>query len=528
MTLSEEPITAEVVGPYKIVAATGFGMFLSALDGSIVNVSLVTIAGNLGVNMGYIQWIVIAYLLIITSFMPLMGKLGDRFGKTKIFQLGMILFITGSFFCAMSRSLELLVSSRIFQAIGASMMSANGLALVTYFTTSENRGRAMGFSSVILAAALGLGPVLGGILSEFFGWPSIFLVNLPIGVIGFIVVLKIVPRTDPVKETKFDTIGAALFFVLLFSLVYYFTILETISMLVSILFIELIFGSFLALILRESSFTSPIIPTGVMADRRISTSIFSAIFAYMSYIPVSFLIAFYLQEALGYSQSLTGLFLITHPITITIVGPISGFLSERIKARTQTIIGIFIEGVGLFFLGSAVPNIPLMVVGVALTGTGLSLFTVANGNFIMTSAPKQYMGVVSALTNIARTTGFSIAIAMITAIFTGFFVIFNPGGFVTGPEYVSGYTVAVQLTIWVFASLTLLAALISSFRGLSPAEAIKYGKIEGEVPTIDEQAEKLVAWMCPECGSQITLKGTEQLQAGKSIECTFCGVVISG
>jgi len=117
-------------GPYKIVAATSFGVFLSALDASIVNVSLVTMKDNLGVTMDAIQWIVVAYLLIVTSAMPLMGKLGDRFGKTNIFQLGMLVFISGSLLCAISVGLEMLVAARVFQALGASMLSANGLALV--------------------------------------------------------------------------------------------------------------------------------------------------------------------------------------------------------------------------------------------------------------------------------------------------------------------------------------------------------------------------------------------------------------
>ncbi|MBY8998424.1 MAG: MFS transporter, partial [Candidatus Thorarchaeota archaeon] len=161
-------------GPYKIVAATSFGIFLSALDASIVNVSLVTMKDSFGVSIAAIQWVVVAYLLIVTSAMPLMGKLGDRLGKTRVFQLGMLVFISGSLFCAISVGFEMLVAARVFQALGASMISANGLALVTYFTTPQNRGRAIGMNSIVLAAALGMGPVVGGVLTQFYGWPSIF------------------------------------------------------------------------------------------------------------------------------------------------------------------------------------------------------------------------------------------------------------------------------------------------------------------------------------------------------------------
>ena len=486
-TESEIPIHSP--GPYKVVLATSFGVFLSALDSSIVNVSLVTIRNSLGVSMVAIQWVVVAYLLIMTSTMPLMGKLGDRIGKTKVFQLGMLVFITGSFLCAISVGLEMLVAARVFQAIGASMLSANGLALVTYFTTPQNRGRAIGMNSVVLATALGSGPVLGGILSQLYGWPSIFLVNLPIGLIGFIVVQFVIPDTDPVRETKFDTIGAALFFSFLFLLIYYVTISTSTNLGISILIIEGILITFLAFILREASFDSPIITTGVLADRRISASIFSALLAFMAMIPISFLLPFYLQDALGFNQSMTGVFLMVHPIMISVNGPIAGFVSERVRAKVQTVIGLLVQFAGLAFIALAIPNVILMAVGVAIMGTGLSFFSVANGNFIMTAAPKKYMGVVSALTNISRTTGFSIATALVTTVFGVFFALTNPGGLTSGPIFSVGYGEAVEMSIWVFSGLCLIAAVISSFRGTNQAEEerINNEKIEGVTPQTHQQ-----------------------------------------
>ncbi|MFW9769229.1 MAG: MFS transporter [Candidatus Thorarchaeota archaeon] len=467
---SGTPVNTKKPGPYKIVAATSFGVFLSALDASIVNVSLFTMEEDLGVSMAQIQWVVVAYLLILTSTMPLMGKLGDRLGKTKVFQLGMLVFITGSFICAISVGLEMLIVARTFQALGASMLSANGLALVTYFTTPQNRGRAIGMNSVVLAAALGTGPVLGGILTQNFGWPSIFLVNLPIGIIGFLVVQFVIPETEPVRETRFDTIGAALFFSFLFVLIYYVTVSPSASLGISVLYIEIFMITFLAFILREGSFDSPIIETSVLADRKISASIFSALLAFMAMVPISFLLPFYLQDALGFNQSTTGLFLMVHPIMISITGPAAGFASERVRAKIQTVIGLLVQLAGLAFIALAIPNVLLMAVGVAIMGTGLSFFSVANGNFIMTAAPKKYMGVVSALTNISRTTGFSIATALVTTIFGIFFALTNPGGMTSGPIFTAGYGDAVEMTIWTFSALCLVAALISSLRGTNEVE----------------------------------------------------------
>ncbi|MFW9975088.1 MAG: MFS transporter [Candidatus Thorarchaeota archaeon] len=475
-------------GPYRIVAATSFGVFLSALDASIVNVSLVTMKDSLGATMTAIQWVVVAYLLIVTSAMPLMGKLGDRLGKTRIFQLGMLVFITGSFLCAISIGLEMLVASRVFQALGASMIAANGLALVTYFTTPQNRGRAIGMNSVVLAAALGSGPVIGGVLSQYYGWPSIFLVNLPIGIIGFLVVQFIIPETEQVREIKFDTIGAALFFSFLFLLIYYVTLVPAISFEIGILFIEGIVITFLAFIIREGSFHSPIIATGVLADRRISSSIFSAILAYMAMVPISFLMPFYLQEALGFNQSMTGVFLMVQPIMISVTGPIAGFVSERMRAKIQTVLGLLVQLSGLVVIALVIPNVLLMAIGVALMGTGLSFFSVANGNFIMTAAPKRYMGVVSALTNIARTTGFSIATALVTTIFGTFFLLTNPGGATSGPIFTEGYGQAVQMTVWAFTGLCIIAAVISSMRGTNHIEDSRMNN--NQRPTIKDQTHQ--------------------------------------
>jgi len=457
-------------GPYRVVVATSFGIFLSALDASIVNVSLVTMMTSFGVMIDAIQWVVVAYLLILTSTMPLMGKFGDRFGKKRIFQLGMLVFIAGSFGCAISIGLEMLVAARVFQALGSAMISANGLALVTYFTTPQNRGRAIGLNSVVLAAALGSGPVLGGILTQLFGWESIFLVNIPIGIIGFFAVQYAIPKTELVHETKFDTIGAGLFFSFLFLIIYYVTVATTSDGITSFIFIGGALIAFIGFILRERSFDSPVIAISVLTDKKISASIFSALLAYMAMVPISFLLPFYLQEALGFNQVMTGIFLIIQPLMISVTGPLAGFVSERVNAEIQTTVGLIVQLAGLVFLALVVPNVLLMGIGVALMGTGLSFFSVANGNFIMTAAPKKYMGVVSALINLARTTGFSVATALVTTVFGVFFLTFNPWGFASGSVFVESYGRAFQSSVFMFSFLAIIAAIISTLRGLNKAE----------------------------------------------------------
>jgi MFS family permease len=169
---------------------------------------------------------------------------------------------------------------------------------------------------------------------------------------------------------------------------------------------------------------------------------------------------------------------------ISVVGPFAGFVSERVKARTQTVVGLIIQFIGLLFFGMAVASVQTMpnpetipwislilpVMGILTLGFGLSFFSVANGNFIMTSAPREYMGVVSALTNISRTTGFSVATALVTTVFTLNFAATNTTGATSGPLFVGAYTMAYQFTIWTLAILAILGVIISVFRGFSPAE----------------------------------------------------------
>ena len=467
----------KVPGPYMVVAATSFGVFLTALDSSIVNVSLNTMAASFGVDIDEIEWVILAYLLILTSGMPLMGKLGDRVSKTRIFQLGMLVFVLGSLFCALSRTLVELVAFRSLEAVGASMMGANGLALVTYFTTPQNRGRAMGLSQVVLAAALGFGPVVGGVLTEFFGWNSIFLINIPIGAVGFVVVARIVPQTQRVTEVKFDGLGGTLFLSFLFMLIYSITVsVRGIPGESTVLappieyvpFMVLAIGFAAAFVVRERRFVSPIIPLAVLGDRRIAASILSSALSYMALIPVSFLLPFFLQRVMDMNPAQTGLFLTIHPMTISAMGPIAGLLSEHVSARFQTVMGVSIQLLGLLVISLSMPNLLVMALGVVTMGSGLSMFTVANTNFIMTSAPKQYMGVVSALTNISRTSGFSVGTALAAAALDANLLAL---GYTVGNDAV--YTLAVQYSVAAFCILLLFAALASLPRGLSPSEELR-------------------------------------------------------
>ncbi len=454
-----------VPGPMVIAAATGLGVFLSALDSSIVNVSLVTVARDLAVGREEIQWVVVAYLLVYTAFMPLMGKVGDRLGLERVFQSGMVLFMAGSLMCALSHSLVQLVVARLFQALGASMMAANGLALIAYFTTPEDRGRAMGLNSVVLAAALAMGPVIGGVLSEHFGWPSIFLVNLPVGLVGLVFFHYEVGATERDEEVAFDVPGALLLLGGLAVTVLTVSLARRLTPDYTLPLVALATLFFVGFVLREEAFHTPMIPVALMADRRIATSVLSALLMFIAIVPVTYMFPFFLQEALGYDQSMTGLLLVVHPLVISIVGPAAGLMSERVSGAAQTSAGLVLVAAGLFAMGAATPHVPSMLAAVAVMGVGTATFSVANGNFAMTAAPPQHRGVVSALVNVARTTGFAIGTAGVTAVFVVVYGVLTgiPGGPPTID--VTAYILTYRAVVWTFSLFAVAGAVVSLVRG---------------------------------------------------------------
>ena len=157
-----------------LISATGIGAFLASLDGTIVNISLPQIMGSLGVAQNLVQWIILSYLLTMIAFTTVSGDLGDRISNKLVFQTGMIIFSLASLLCFFARSLILLILFRIIQGVGATGMVANGMAIITRFTTRENRGLAIGLNSLLIAVAIGLGPILGGALTEYLDGVLIF------------------------------------------------------------------------------------------------------------------------------------------------------------------------------------------------------------------------------------------------------------------------------------------------------------------------------------------------------------------
>jgi EmrB/QacA subfamily drug resistance transporter len=204
---------------WKILPVVLLAPLMGSLDGSIVNVALPTMAKELRVGLDGAQWAISSYLIVISALILIFGKIADQLGKTGVFRWGFLVFGAGSLLCAFSWSLPVLIAARSFQAIGASMYMSSNQAIIASIFPHEERGRALGLLSTTVAVGTMLGPPLGGIMVELFGWPSLFLVNIPISIFAFIAGGAMLPR-EPRKGglAGFDILGASLFALFIVSL----------------------------------------------------------------------------------------------------------------------------------------------------------------------------------------------------------------------------------------------------------------------------------------------------------------------
>ncbi len=441
---------------------------MSAMDGSIVNVSLVTIADALNTNMEGVRWIVIVYLLVISALIGIGGSLGDIHGRKMIFQLGMLLFMLGSFLCSFSSTLEFLILSRILQAIGAAALTANGLALVITYVEPSIRGRAIGLNSLVVAGALSTGPVVGGILTEFIGWPSIFVINIPIGLIGIILVQQYIPETTKKDISKLDYRGMTLFIIIAFSLVQGILVLFEGSFW-GLIFIFIALVCSLLFVFFENTHPTPMISIGIMKNKGILIGIISSFLCYMVYYSVVFLLPFYYQEVLSFKPSQTGILMIVPPLAMAIMGPFAGIFAEKVDAKKSTTIGaislsLFVISLSILFIifpRNTLDILFFIIPLVAIAAGSLTIFTVSNGTSVMNNAPKGDVSVVSGLIGLSRNIGFALATTISSAIFTFLFTLNNPENLTSGTEFISTYYTSLGQVYFIFAILALLGAVIS-------------------------------------------------------------------
>jgi EmrB/QacA subfamily drug resistance transporter len=405
------------------MAAVGMGIFLATIDGSIVNVALRTLENTFSTDFPTVQWVVLAYLLTLTTLMLTIGRLADMLGKKSIYAVGFIIFTLGSVLCGTATSIYWLIGFRVFQAIGAAMIMALGMAIITESFPGKERGRALGISGAIVSIGIVVGPTLGGLLISSLSWRWIFYVNLPIGILGTLMVIRFVPNIKPAGGQHFDYLGAITLFISLFSLLIALTNLQQIgestSQVTRVILLFISFFTFLILfIFIELHSKEPMIDLHLFKNRLFSTGLITGFFTFICIAGTVILIPFYLQIVLGYDTLKVGLLLAVVPISLGIFAPLSGSLSDRYGTRPITVSGLIVLLLGYYAMSTlnASTNEAGFILRFLPIGIGMGIFQSPNNSAIMGSAPQERLGIASGMLAITRSLGQTTGVAILGAV----------------------------------------------------------------------------------------------------------------
>jgi EmrB/QacA subfamily drug resistance transporter len=472
---------------WYVMAAVSMGVFLATIDGSIVNVALPTLVRDLDSNFATIQWVVLAYLLTLSTLLPGMGRLGDMIGKKSIYAVGFVAFTVGSVLCGLSPNVYSLIAFRVVQAVGGAMVFALGPAIVTEAFPAVERGKALGIIGTVVSIGIVIGPTLGGLIIDATSWHWIFLVNLPVGILGTFMVLRFVPDFKPSGRQKFDFGGAVTLFISLISLLLALTMGQQLgfgnSWIVSLLAVWLIFmGLFITVELRTPQ---PMIDLRMFKNGLFSVGLSVGFLTFVSIAGMILLLPFYLETVLGYSPQQSGLMLAVVPIAMGIIAPISGVLSDRFGTRSISIIGLAILVIGYWAMTSlsAETTVAGYIIRLLPVGLGMGIFQSPNNSAIMGAVTRQRLGVASGLLAVTRTLGQTTGIAVLGAIWAARVTATTgqalPGGATTAP--ITAQVAGLQETFLIVTGLSLLALIISVW-GLFQARRIRHAQTApGEV-----------------------------------------------
>ncbi|MBI4321199.1 MAG: MFS transporter [Chloroflexi bacterium] len=406
-----------------VLLAIGLGNFMTTINSGVVNTSLPLILKSFGGTFSSIEWVVLAYLLTLASLLLTFGRVGDIVGHKPVYVGGFAVFILGAVLCGLAPSEWWLVAFRAFQGLGAAMLAANSPAILTNVFPPSQRGQALGLQGTITYLGLMVGPSLGGYIADSFGWQWIFYINVPVGVVATLLAVAVVPIVESTKKREgFDPFGAATVTVglalLLLALSHgqewgwtspttFATLFVSIALLVSFVRIE-----------RLVQF--PMVDLTLFGNRLFSAGTTAALVNYMCTYAVTFLMPFYMLQGRGYSATTAGLLLTGMSLTMAVVAPLSGALSDRIGSRLPSSLGMAITAISLVDLAFLGPDstYEAIVLGLVLVGLGVGLFVPPNSSALLGAAPPQRRGVASGIVAMARNSGMVMGVAVAGAVFS--------------------------------------------------------------------------------------------------------------
>lgn len=397
--------------------------FQTPFMSSALNLALPHIASTFSLNAVMLSWTVSIYLLASAVFAIPFAKLGDMWGRKKMFVAGVAGLMIFSLLCAFTKSSVLFIIYRFMQGVSSAMIFGTNMAILLSVFSRKERGKVLGINTAIVYFSAASGPFFGGILTRYFGWESIFYVN---GVVGFLILISVVKLMKKMEWTEkidhFDWVGSIIYGIGLCSLIYGFSELQQKWGFI------LVIGGLLLLCLfavYENKSHSPVFDVKMFLHNKVFRySSFAALINYAATFGISFMLSLYLQYIKGFDAATAGAILIIQPVTQGILSVLTGRLSDKMNAGKLATSGMMVIVVALLLMLLLNEDTPLffLIVALIILGSGFALFSSPNMNVIMTSVEKQYLGMASATTSTMRLTGQSFSmgvVMMIISIFVG-------------------------------------------------------------------------------------------------------------
>ncbi len=396
---------------------------MSAIDTNIVNIGLPTIGKALNANFASLQWVALSYLLAVTSLIVGIGRIGDIFGKKKIFLFGIGLFTLASFLCGMSGSIYELIAFRALQGIGGSVLMALSFAIAGDLIPEEKLVQGMSILTVMLPIGFALGPSAGGLLIGVFGWRSIFFLNVPIGVVAFLCALRFprVPVTG--RDRKLDIPGLLLLTATLVCYVLSVTLAENQGLSKSVLLLAA--GAVIgiaAFLSAEKKTGAPLVDLHMFRNSVFSASLAISVLLYTTTTGALLILPFYLQQARELSTSASGIMMMAGSVGCALLTPLAALATRHFGDFRVITFGITAMGVGSLLMSSiglSTGAVPFCAIWFFFNGF-LAFFQTPNNASIISNAKPEQRGLASALLNLARTIGLTTGTAVIGAVFYAF------------------------------------------------------------------------------------------------------------
>jgi len=453
---------------WLIFIAVVLTTFMNCMDGSSVSVALPSMADELGVTMADIEWVVTAYTLVIICFILVFGRLGDTLGQDRIFKLGVTVFLVGAVVCFLSQTYVMLLIGRVIEGVGSAATMANNQGIIVKSFPIHERGKALGFSGSSVALGTMVGPSVGGFVVYLFDWNAIFALDIPIVLLCLYLSCKYLPDLSTGKQEKMDVQGALLFMVMILCVYGSVKLLQagaSYYLYCFVLFVCMLFFGYL-FVRWERRRSNAMLDLHLFENKLFAVSIFCAFLSFFSISGHNFIQPFYLQKVQLLDTAHTGLLMMAYSITMCVMAPLSGYLSDKIGSEFLCFVGLCINTLSALILSTLGVDTSLIVfvVGSMVMALGMAMFQSPNTSLIMSTVGRENTGIAGSINGLARNLGMVFGISFSTVLLYN--IMSSQLGY-TVMSYVDGQeAVFVAAMQWAYRFMALISAVGAILTGL--------------------------------------------------------------